>query len=95
MNASRSVRVRAVAPAACLGGAAAAGAAATSWISPASLLLGGALTVVTILAPCWTSREARAGRLADKLVGAGLPARLVAELVDTALRRDAGDEEIR
>lgn len=94
MNASRSARVRAAAPAACLGGAAAAGAA-TSWVSPASLVLGGALTVVVILAPCWTSREARAGRLAGKLVGAGLPARLVAELVDTALRRDAGDEEIR
>lgn len=95
MNAPRSANVRAAASAACLGGAAAVGTAASSWVAAASLVVGGALTVVAILAPCWTSREARAGRLAGKLVGAGLPARSVAELVDTSLRREAGDEETR
>jgi hypothetical protein len=79
-------------PAVAAGGAAGF-AAMPSWSGAAVVLAGGVITVFTLLAPRWTSREARAGRLAGSLHEAGLPIPDVARIVDTALRRPPDRDE--
>ena len=60
----------------------------------AAVLVAAGTAVVALLAPKWTSREARDGRLARVLQKAGLSSDQIAALVDVALTRPAGGEEL-